>query len=47
MEKVLESVNNNKIIILFVATVLILTMYMGLSERKLSSIQNNNIAQTK
>lgn len=44
MEKVLENVGSNKVIILFVITVLFFTMYMGLSERKLASVRNNIVA---
>lgn len=49
MEKILESANNNKVIILFVITVLLLTTYMGLGERKLANVSSNDssILETK
>ncbi len=36
MEKVLRKVNENGMIILFVVTILAMTFYMGMSERKLA-----------
>ena len=36
MEKVLRKVNDNGMIILFVVTILVMTFYMGISERKLA-----------
>ena len=36
MEKVLRKVNDNSMIILFVVTILVMTLYMGVSERKLA-----------
>ncbi len=36
MEKVLRKVNDNGMIILFVVTILAMTFYMGVSERKLA-----------
>lgn len=45
MEKVLDSINENKTIILFIILVLFATMYMGLSERRLNAnISNSNPA---
>jgi len=46
MEKVLRNVGENSIIILFVMVILASTFYMGLSERRLSSLsQETNISQ--
>lgn len=43
MEKVLRNVSENGVIILFVITVLASTLYMGISERRLSTYSGNNI----
>ena len=47
MENVIKRVGGNSIIILFVMVVLVSTVYMGLSERKLVMNSNNisNIAK--
>lgn len=42
MEKVLERLNGNVLIVLFVVTILSSTIFMGLSERKLASVSSNN-----
>ena len=43
MEKVLRNVEDNGIIILFVVVMLAATLYMGLSERRLSSLSHNDV----
>ena len=42
MEKIMERMNGNIIIILFVVTILSSTIFMGLSERKLANVSSNN-----
>ena len=48
MEKVIERLNGNVLIILFVVTILSSTIFMGLSERKLASVspENSNLVET-
>ena len=43
MEKVLRNIEDNSIIILFVVVMFAATLYMGFSERRLSSLSHNNI----
>ena len=49
MEKVIERLNGNAVIILFVVAILSSTIFMGLSERKLASVSssNSNLVETK
>ena len=48
MEKVIERLNGNAIIILFVVLVLSSTIFMGINERKLANVspENSNIVKT-
>ena len=48
MEKVIERLNGNAIIILFVVLVLSSTIFMGINERKLASVspENSNLVET-
>ena len=46
MESIIKKIEGNSIIILFVMVVLVSTIYMGLSERKLV-MNSQNIAITK
>ena len=45
MEKALRRIGGNSIIILFVMVVLVSTMYMGLSERKLANVSNTVVSK--
>ena len=48
MEKVIERLNGNAVIILFVVLVLSSTIFMGINERKLANVspENSNIVKT-
>ena len=48
MEKAIERLNGNILIVLVIVTILSSTIFMGLSERKLASVspENSNIVET-
>ena len=48
MERAIEKLNGNVLLVLFVVTILSSTIFMGLSERKLASVslENSNIVET-
>ena len=48
MEKVIERLNGNVLIVLFVVTILSSTIFMGINERKLANVspENSNIVKT-
>ena len=48
MEKAIEKLNGNVLLVLFVVTILSSTIFMGLNERKLASVspENSNIVET-
>ena len=48
MEKAIERLNGNILIVLVIVTILSSTIFMGLSDRKLASVspENSNIVET-